>query len=151
MLHSVVTVSLGHISNNQADSSKNFSSVPKDKLQEFWTPFLLVHLGGPDAITAYALEDNDMWLRHLVVHGVHVGTALYIFIQAWENDPLMFIAIPILISGLVNYGGRTLALRSSSTQCLKDGCFQLRILVAISLNMLKKIIRSKEIVIIRID
>ncbi|KAK1575580.1 hypothetical protein Q3G72_006644 [Acer saccharum] len=35
MLHSVVTVSLGHISNNQADSSKNFSSVPKDKLQEF--------------------------------------------------------------------------------------------------------------------
>ncbi|KAI9161339.1 hypothetical protein LWI28_016515 [Acer negundo] len=123
MLHSVVTISLGHISNNQADSSKNFSSVPKDKLQEFWTPFLLVHLGGPDTITAYALEDNDMWLRHLVVHGVHVGTALYIFIQAWENDPLMFIAIPILISGLVNYGGRTLALRSSSTQCLKDGLF----------------------------
>ena len=120
MLNSVVTVSLGHISNNQADSSKNISS---GKLQEFWTPFLLVHLGGPDTITAYALEDNDMWLRYLVVHGIPVGTALYIFIQAWENDPLMFIAIPILISGFVNYGGRTLALRSSSAQCLKDGLF----------------------------
>ncbi|WVZ61465.1 hypothetical protein U9M48_011331 [Paspalum notatum var. saurae] len=25
----------------------------------FWTPFLLVHLGGPDTITAYSLEDNE--------------------------------------------------------------------------------------------
>ncbi|KAK1578577.1 hypothetical protein Q3G72_031390 [Acer saccharum] len=123
MLQSVVTISLGHISNNQADSSKNSSSVPNNKLQEFWTPFLLVHLGGPDTITAYSLEDNNMWLRYLLVHSVHVGTAFYIFVQAWEKHPLMFIAIPILISGLVNYGGRTLALRSSSTQCLKDGLF----------------------------
>ncbi|KAI5012756.1 hypothetical protein ZWY2020_025022 [Hordeum vulgare] len=32
----------------------------------FWTPFLLLHLGGPDTITAYSLEDNELWLRHLI-------------------------------------------------------------------------------------
>ncbi|KAL5824210.1 hypothetical protein ACOSQ3_020273 [Xanthoceras sorbifolium] len=85
IIHWVVTVALGHISNNQRDISHQGSSstdpppTPNNKLQEFWTPFLLVHLGGPDIITAYALEDNDMWLRHLLLHGVHVGTSVYIF------------------------------------------------------------------------
>ncbi|GFZ17719.1 transmembrane protein, putative [Actinidia rufa] len=32
----------------------------------FWAPFLLLHLGGPDTITAYSLEDNELWLRHLL-------------------------------------------------------------------------------------
>ncbi|KAH7532366.1 hypothetical protein FEM48_Zijuj04G0012200 [Ziziphus jujuba var. spinosa] len=31
----------------------------------FWASFLLLHLGGPDTITAFSLEDNDLWLRHL--------------------------------------------------------------------------------------
>ncbi|KAH7565574.1 hypothetical protein JRO89_XS09G0229500 [Xanthoceras sorbifolium] len=129
ILHWVVTVALGHISNNQRDISHQGSSstdpppTPNNKLQEFWTPFLLVHLGGPDTITAYALEDNDMWLRHLLLHGVHVGTSVYIFVQAWERHPLMFVGIPILISGIINYGGKILALRSSSTQYLKDSLF----------------------------
>nr|GEV96486.1 hypothetical protein CTI12_AA530670 [Tanacetum cinerariifolium] len=33
----------------------------------FWVPFLLVHLGGPDTITAFAIKDNELWLRHLLV------------------------------------------------------------------------------------
>ncbi|KAG2564956.1 hypothetical protein PVAP13_7NG025367 [Panicum virgatum] len=34
-------------------------------LVAFWAPFLLLHLGGSDNITAYALEDSKLWLRHL--------------------------------------------------------------------------------------
>ncbi|KAH7521218.1 hypothetical protein FEM48_Zijuj07G0009900 [Ziziphus jujuba var. spinosa] len=34
-----------------------------DSLKGFWAPFLLFHLGGPDNITAFALEDNELWLR----------------------------------------------------------------------------------------
>lgn len=34
------------------------------QLVAFWAQFLLLHLGGPDSITAYALEDNKLWLRH---------------------------------------------------------------------------------------
>nr|CAE04979.3 OSJNBa0057M08.3 [Oryza sativa Japonica Group] len=44
----------------------SFGSVAVDehRLAAFWAPFLLLHLGGPDNITAYALEDNKLWLRH---------------------------------------------------------------------------------------
>jgi hypothetical protein len=31
-----------------------------------WAPFLLIHLGGQDTITAFAMEDNNLWLRHLL-------------------------------------------------------------------------------------
>ncbi|KAL2322062.1 hypothetical protein Fmac_026441 [Flemingia macrophylla] len=37
-----------------------------DFLLAFWAPFLLLHLGGPDTITAFAMEDNALWLRHLL-------------------------------------------------------------------------------------
>jgi len=36
------------------------------QLMAFWAPFLLVHLGGQDTITAYAMEDSQLWLRHLL-------------------------------------------------------------------------------------
>lgn len=49
-----------------------------NELLAFWAPFLLLHLGGPDTITAFALEDNELWpsvdkfrdstLRELVKH-----------------------------------------------------------------------------------
>ncbi|KAK1615276.1 hypothetical protein QYE76_020793 [Lolium multiflorum] len=32
----------------------------------FWAPFLLVHLGGQDTITAYSMEDNQLWPRQLL-------------------------------------------------------------------------------------
>ncbi|GKB41545.1 hypothetical protein Tco_0886487 [Tanacetum coccineum] len=32
----------------------------------FLAPFLLLHLGGPDSITVFALEDNELSLRHFV-------------------------------------------------------------------------------------
>ncbi|KAF8746363.1 hypothetical protein HU200_013380 [Digitaria exilis] len=47
------------------------------KIMPFWAPFLLLHLGGPDTITAYSFQDNQLWLRHLLTlvvqarHGVH--------------------------------------------------------------------------------
>ncbi|GAB4854179.1 hypothetical protein Ancab_022764 [Ancistrocladus abbreviatus] len=34
-------------------------------LHVFWATFLLLHLGGPDSITALALQDNSLWQRHL--------------------------------------------------------------------------------------
>ena len=31
-----------------------------------WAPILLVHLGGQDCITAYNIEDNELWKRHVL-------------------------------------------------------------------------------------
>jgi hypothetical protein len=36
------------------------------RIQVFWAPFLLLHLGGQDTITAFSIEDNELWKRHLL-------------------------------------------------------------------------------------
>ncbi|TXG68381.1 hypothetical protein EZV62_003316 [Acer yangbiense] len=107
----VASVALGNLAaSTQADSD----------LQIFWAPFLLLHMGGPDTITAYSLEDNELWLRHLLGLVVQVGVALYVFLRSWSNSALTFIAIPIFITGIIKYGERTFVLRSSSAQQLKN-------------------------------
>ncbi|CAL4980603.1 unnamed protein product [Urochloa decumbens] len=35
-------------------------------LQALWAPILLVHLGGQDGITAYNIEDNELWRRNVL-------------------------------------------------------------------------------------
>lgn len=61
---------VGHISSKQNDDTESGGfdedEQANDIIQAFWAPFLLVHLGGPDTITAFALEDNELWLRHLL-------------------------------------------------------------------------------------
>uniref|UniRef100_A0A7N2LLX4 DUF4220 domain-containing protein n=1 Tax=Quercus lobata TaxID=97700 RepID=A0A7N2LLX4_QUELO len=59
-----VTVSLSVLSNH-ARSSCDHSLDSNIVITLFWAPFLLLHLGGPDTITAYSLEDNELWRRHL--------------------------------------------------------------------------------------
>jgi len=35
-------------------------------LQILWAPVLLIHLGGQRGITAYNIEDNELWRRHVL-------------------------------------------------------------------------------------
>ena len=79
MTDSVATIALGVISKNLEDVNdvKNkslFEIIP------FWTPLLLLHLGGPNTIRAYSLEDNKFWLRHLLGLGVPTWVVVYIWI-----------------------------------------------------------------------
>jgi hypothetical protein len=50
-------------------SSSTNSRNQDHQLAAFWAPFLLLHLGGPDNITAYDLEDNKRWQNHLLING----------------------------------------------------------------------------------
>ena len=61
---SVATVALGAISNNLRNSCDGNDSQLQNELTAFWPPFLLLHLGGQDTITAYSVQDNELWLRH---------------------------------------------------------------------------------------
>ncbi|GKC97695.1 calcium uniporter protein, partial [Tanacetum coccineum] len=50
-------------------ASSDWSSIlimESKNLYSFWASFLLVHLGGPDTITSFVLEDNELWLCHLL-------------------------------------------------------------------------------------
>ena len=59
------------------------------QIMPFWAPFLLLHLGGPDTITAYAFQDNQLWLRHLLTLVVQVIGAAYVLYQfvAFGRNP----------------------------------------------------------------
>ncbi|BBG93630.1 Protein of unknown function D [Prunus dulcis] len=123
-------ISLIHFGSRRKTRESPAAAMPKgvlqgggkldDELSAFWAPFLLLHLGGPDTITAYALEDNELWLRHLLGLAVQVGVALYIFLMAWKTSWLSILTIPMLISGLIKYGERTLALRSANREKFRD-------------------------------
>ncbi|TXG68355.1 hypothetical protein EZV62_003290 [Acer yangbiense] len=115
---SVATFALGNLANSQADREDN--KLSGNVLQAFWSPFLLLHLGGPDTITAYSLEDNELWLRHFLGVVVQVGVAFYVFLRSWSNNVLTFITIPVFITGTIKYGERTFVLRSSSAEHFKN-------------------------------
>ncbi|CAN6223136.1 unnamed protein product [Urochloa humidicola] len=85
-----------------------------------WTPFLLVHLGGQDSITAYSIEDNNLWLRHLLNLGIQGALALYILWKSLQvfNSQVLIPAALTFISGTIKYGERIWALRNGSREGL---------------------------------
>ncbi|MBA0691073.1 hypothetical protein Goari_008721, partial [Gossypium aridum] len=91
----------------------------------FWTPFLLLHLGGPDTITAYSLSDNELWPRHLFGLCFQVGVALYVYVKFWTLTvtKLTFLAIPIFIVGIIKYGERVRALFQASNVRFRKSVF----------------------------
>ncbi|KAI3419043.1 DUF4220 domain-containing protein [Psidium guajava] len=112
---SIAIISLGILSRSQGNCSEAYVDL-EYVIMAFWAPFLLLHLGGPDTITAYSLEDNELWLRHLLGLIVEVAVALYIFVRSMKPTQLNFLAIPIFVAGLIKYGERTWVLRSASSK-----------------------------------
>ncbi|XP_062194471.1 uncharacterized protein LOC133897690 [Phragmites australis] len=86
----------------------------------FWTPFLLVHLGGQDTVTAFSIDDNRLWLRHLLNLVIQVVLALYVFWKSKERNHLLVPAVFMFIAGIIKYGERTLALKSASPKGLRS-------------------------------
>ena len=116
---SVATASLGVLSNNHI-KFEEYIIGPYRTITAFWAPFLLLLLGGPDTITAYFLEDNELWLRHFLGLAVQVGGSAYVFYRSWTSAKLNFVAIPMFIAAIIKYGERTWVLRSASRKHFRD-------------------------------
>ncbi|GLT45316.1 hypothetical protein SLA2020_191540 [Shorea laevis] len=69
-----------------SEQSKN--PIESSDIHVFWAPFLLLHLGGPDTITSFALEDNEFWIRHLLGLGFQVGSTAYVFVKSLTGNKL---------------------------------------------------------------
>ncbi|KAJ4979487.1 hypothetical protein NE237_010267 [Protea cynaroides] len=109
----VAAVALGILSHN--------IEVPKTReLPSFWAPFLLLHLGGPDTITAYSLEDNELWLRHFLGLGVQGGIASYVSYKSWTGTIVSILSVLMYVPAIVKYGERTWVLSSASKERLRD-------------------------------
>ncbi|KFK23934.1 hypothetical protein AALP_AAs69373U000100, partial [Arabis alpina] len=106
---------VGQISENQGDEPQ-----PKNNdLLAFWSTFLLLHLGGPDTITALALEDNNLWLRSLFGLVCQAIITLYIFLLSIPNNLLVPTSL-MLVAGIIKYVERIQALRGASLETFKD-------------------------------
>jgi len=116
----VTTYALSSVSRSQGVSGTNCINPTPNNIPAFWAPILLVHLGGPDTITAYALEDNELWLRHLLQLAIQASTTSYSLFKSWGKDPLIYIAIPIFVAGITKYGDRVLVLWLASSKKFRD-------------------------------
>ncbi|XP_037482620.1 uncharacterized protein LOC119361585 [Triticum dicoccoides] len=107
---SVAIYTLGHLSLTSRSNSH--------ELMAFWAPFLLVHLGGQDNITAYAIEDNRLWLRHLQELAVQVAAAAYVLYESTVVSTQALLrnaAILMFVVGVLKYGERVWALKRAGT------------------------------------
>ncbi|PPR96505.1 hypothetical protein GOBAR_AA24165 [Gossypium barbadense] len=117
---------VGLISNSQRNQNDKAGHKANQKPQEnsdllaFWAPFLLLHLGGPDTITAFALEDNELWLRHFLGLGFQAGAVIYVFIQSLPNINLWVPTLLMFVAGMIKYGERTCALYKASLDKFRD-------------------------------
>ncbi|KAK7349298.1 hypothetical protein VNO77_06558 [Canavalia gladiata] len=118
----LATVSLGVLSNKQEENKNDFVE-PKSVIISLWAPLLLIHLGGSDTITAYSMEDNELWGRRFLSFVVQFLVAVYIFLRAWTNTDLNILAIPIFIVGVIKMGERIWVLWSASSQQFKESLF----------------------------
>ncbi|CAN1344062.1 hypothetical protein LINPERPRIM_LOCUS39965 [Linum perenne] len=79
----VATFAIGLISKTHIEDNSN------KELISFWAPFLLMHLGGPDTITAFAMEDNQLWIRHFLTLAFQtISTLYFLLISFWDNGVL---------------------------------------------------------------
>ncbi|KAL6636700.1 hypothetical protein ACP70R_024272 [Stipagrostis hirtigluma subsp. patula] len=86
-------------------------------LEILWAPILLIHLGGQEELTAYTIEDNELWTRHTVTLVSQVAVALYAFYKSWPTSSdwkLLTSAILLFIIGVISFSEKPWALKKAS-------------------------------------
>ncbi|XP_038696029.1 uncharacterized protein LOC119993148 [Tripterygium wilfordii] len=112
---------VGLISSSKGNSSSSSASPENEALLAFWAPFLLLHLGGPDTITAFSLEDNELWLRHLLGLVTQAVATGYVFIQTVPGENNVWIpTILMFVAGIIKYAERSRALFLASLDQFRD-------------------------------
>ncbi|PNT78226.1 hypothetical protein BRADI_1g75542v3 [Brachypodium distachyon] len=92
-------------------------------LEVVWAPVLLMHLGGQDCITAYNMEDNELWRRHVLTALSQVTVSIYVFCKSWPagdagDKKLLQAAIMLFTIGVIRCIEKPLALKSASINSL---------------------------------
>lgn len=110
----VAAVAIGLITQSQSDNCDE----PKGSIEDlyaFWASFLLLHLGGPDAITSFVLEDNELWLRHLFGLIRQLVAAFYSIYLTLPENKIWLPTILVFVVGATKYAERTYALFLASS------------------------------------
>ncbi|KAJ1255712.1 hypothetical protein BS78_K169200 [Paspalum vaginatum] len=87
---------------------------PSHQLVFLWAPFVLLHLGGQDTITAFSMQDNELWTRHLLTFAQQVALAVYDVAKSpWPDHRLLSAVMLMFLSGCIKYAERTLCLATA--------------------------------------
>uniref|UniRef100_A0A0D9XUU1 DUF4220 domain-containing protein n=1 Tax=Leersia perrieri TaxID=77586 RepID=A0A0D9XUU1_9ORYZ len=101
---------------------------PRHQLVLFWAPFLLLHLGGQETITAFSMEDCALWKRHLLNLATQLSLAIYVVSKQWRGDKqLVAPTILMFISGTTKYAERILALRRVQSRALESSSMEFHV------------------------
>ncbi|GJN38351.1 hypothetical protein PR202_gb27385 [Eleusine coracana subsp. coracana] len=108
----VATTALGNLSISDSSSER--------QLVTFWAPFFLLHLGGPDNITAYEFEDNQLSMRSVLQLVVQIlGTVIIVYFSITESWDLILAAWLILFVCVTKYIEKTLALQCANLENIR--------------------------------
>ncbi|KAF8035997.1 hypothetical protein BT93_C1885 [Corymbia citriodora subsp. variegata] len=111
LLSYVAKIALGKLTVVHIDDTENPSN--DVVLQGLFAPLLLMQLGYPDGITAYAVEDNRLGLRQFLNIGATVVFVVRICIRCWDgSSPVSRLYIPLFIAGFIKAALWVWALKS---------------------------------------
>ncbi|CAH8332325.1 unnamed protein product [Eruca vesicaria subsp. sativa] len=114
---------VGQISDSSGDKPEANESPKTNELLAFWAMFLLLHLGGPDTITALAMEDNELWLRSLFGLACQFIATLYVFLLSIPTS--LFVPTSLmLVAGVIKYFERIIAMRGATLERFKDSMLE---------------------------
>ncbi|CAM0948387.1 unnamed protein product [Alopecurus aequalis] len=116
----IAIYALATLFNRQSKQQRTSPNGSRD-LQVLWAPILLMHLGGQVFITAYNIEDNELWRRHIVTTVSQVTVAIYVFSISWSpsaDKRLLAAATFLFLVGVAKCLEKTLALRGASFNSL---------------------------------
>ncbi|PUZ74264.1 hypothetical protein GQ55_1G050500 [Panicum hallii var. hallii] len=85
----------------------------QQQLVAFWAPFMLLHLGGPDNITAYALEDNTLsWRKGFEMATQFLSSffTLYNYVYLTGSGVLLPASAMMAAAGVARYLEKSCAL-----------------------------------------
>ncbi|PKU79473.1 hypothetical protein MA16_Dca000819 [Dendrobium catenatum] len=105
---------LGQLSSSMDDSSSS------NVVLAFWAPFLILHLGGPDTITAYSTEDNELWARHLLGLGYELFISFYVLFRSLPNTRLLVPTLLIFLVAIIKYVERSYSLYKASVKGIQS-------------------------------
>ncbi|XP_010047853.2 uncharacterized protein LOC104436705 [Eucalyptus grandis] len=111
LLSYVAKIALGKLTVVHIDDPKNPGY--DVELVGLFAPLLLMQLGYPDGITAYAVEDNRLGLRQILNVGATVVIVVRILIRCWDgSSPVSGLYIPLFITGFIKAALWVWALKS---------------------------------------
>ncbi|XP_020156272.1 uncharacterized protein [Aegilops tauschii subsp. strangulata] len=113
--HALAIYALATLFNRHKQWTTDAVGESSSDLEVIWAPLLLIHLGGHVTLSAYCLEDNELWLRHVITLVSLVTVALYVFCKWWSGElRLLLAAVMLFVFGILKFGLKPWTLRRAS-------------------------------------